>query len=313
MSSIIVDAWDYVDLHAECKNTEIPSELVITNELGRGSNNRVYEAEWDGVQVCVRVPRRGSDTQSFGSAKWECAQTIKAGQIGIGPSVYSAWIAKHKINRYPAGLYMVTDIYDCNLEEFMTSRGKHVYVIKSTDQIAKSISKCLEKASKERMFLYDLKPSNVMVSVHDEPPQAKLIDFGQDFCEWAETGRQDDRNIVLRYLDSLVNNVDVRDKTALRDHVVFATMMVLLSATTTSFLYHDRRKHELTKVEREKVNGIARLTNQLLDSMQSRSVSLVRKLLRHDEVRGVLKHYHGRKNSGTGNILKLARGIEPQL
>ena len=37
---------------------------------------------------------------------------------------------------------------------------------------------------------------------------------------------------------------------------------------------------------------------------------VVREVLRVDEVRGVLHHYHGRRYAGTRRTLRLARGVE---
>ena len=86
-------------------------------------------------------------------------------------------------------------------------------------------------------------------------------------------------------------------------------MLVQLAAYDVQ-LHSDRSRHRLGRDEREAINGIARHARTLLDSMQGRNVRLVRTVLRSDDVRGVLQHYHGRRNAGTRRTLRFARGIE---
>ena len=54
----------------------------------------------------------------------------------------------------------------------------------------------------------------------------------------------------------------------------------------------------------------ARLGEQQLAMLFDCSRTIVREVLRTDEVRGVLRHYHGRRDSGTRRTLGWARGVE---
>ena len=97
---------------------------------------------------------------------------------------------------------------------------------------------------------------------------------------------------------------------AVVSHVLFAAMLVQLAATTTHRIYRDRHNHRMGAEERAAANPVAPLATQLLDGMQARNVALVREVLRVDDVRGVLRHYHGRRNAGTHRTLAFARGAE---
>ena len=54
----------------------------------------------------------------------------------------------------------------------------------------------------------------------------------------------------------------------------------------------------------------APVAGDLIRSMQGRNVALLREVLRTDEVRGVLRHYHGRRDAGTKRTLRFAEGVE---
>jgi hypothetical protein len=93
-------------------------------------------------------------------------------------------------------------------------------------------------------------------------------------------------------------------------HVLFAVMLIQLASTTTNNLYEDRDHHRMGEKERAIANIFVPYARSLLDSMQGGNIALVRWVLRNDDVRGVMRHYHGRRSSGTGRTMDLARGIE---
>jgi len=159
----------------------------------------------------------------------------------------------------------------------------------------------------------------------------RIIDFGRDFCEWggASTLERDKCTPIIDILRRTIVAEDVRrsvqdknnsnvgthalhrgDMDERLRHIVFATMIVNLSATTTRHLYHERKRTRMVGDLRRDMNPIAPLCRTLVSSMQGRNIHLLRLALRYDEVRGVLEHYHGRRNAGTKRTLRFASGEE---
>lgn len=292
--------------------TKIPSDMTIGSELGKGTNNKVFKCTWKDTKCVLRVPRRRSDTQQRGSAIWELRHTLRASELKVGPTVYYAWYARHATREWPSGLYLVMDRYDDDLEtvlcEDLDARDD---MMKHRDRIGDAIVKCLDTLAQERIFVYDLKPSNVVIRfVDDTSIDVRIIDFGRDFCEWPGCLTDPSRNaphvdMLARSIDAVGTECDTRIT-----HILFASMMIVLSSTMTSTLYDTRERHRMDSSLRAKINPISNATARLLESMQGRNISLTRNVLRMDEVRGVLRHYHGRRRSGTHCTLRLARGIE---
>ena len=181
----------------------------------------------------------------------------------------------------------------------------------------------LESLAKDHLYVYDLKPSNVVVRVAEEEGMeeeegevkggmdARIIDFGRDFCEWACRSKDPDSHTPI--LDMLhkrlfnVDDVDVRHQIV--SHILFSAMVVQLSASITQILYEERHSNKMGEEERIRVHPLARHAERLLDSMQARHRALLRHVLRKDGVRGVLRHYHGRRDAGTRRILRLAANV----
>lgn len=286
--------------------TVLPKGLSVGTEvLGKGANNRVLEAQMDGESCVLRMPRRHSDTQQKGCAIWEFRHALKAAQIGVAPAIFAAWYAKHATREYPSGLYVVTERFDYDYERLFQSQSKRSLLLDGSDALATKITDLLWRLATSGLFLYDLKPSNVVMSFDGGDFSVKLIDFGKEFCEWAGTGEKDSSTPVIDMVARMTNN-DVERV----HHILFATMLVELAATTTHRLYADRRIHRMDETARRQANGLARSASALLDSMQGQNIAILREVLRCDDVKGVLGHYHGRRNAGTGRTLKLARGCE---
>ena len=275
----------------------------------------------------LRAPRRRSDTQQWGSALWEFRQTLRAAQLGVAPAVHHACYARHAAGEWTSGLYLVMDRYQCTLEEAICNDGNRREALLRDDgalakRIAAQIVDGLVKLADDLMFVYDLKPSNIVVyvDVQKDDVRARIVDFGRDFCEW-DTRRCDPtaRTPILTGLRTLVEGREKAraergetpcDVDAIVRHVLFATMLVQLASTSTYNLYEDRDRHRLGAPERATANLFAPYARKLLDSMQGGNIALVRWVLRCDDVRGVMRHYHGRRNSGTARCLSLARGVE---
>ena len=324
-------------------HTEVPPELSVGAEIGKGANNKVYRVDFHGHACVLRAPRRRSDTQQRGSAVWEMRHTLKAAQIGVGPAVYAAWCARHAQGKWPAGLYVVTERFTHDLEVLLCEEAPRATA--NCAAIGESISTCLQSLAEARILVYDLKPSNMVVrfsggvaaprapraprllgargsagrgarapaSEVPEVPEVKVIDFGRDFCEWGQATAGTDASTPV--IDMLRRHIESRslppsETQALLTHILFAVMVVQLSATTTRQLHEDRSEHRMDADARAAVNPVAPIAAKLLDSMQGCNKKLLREVLRHDDVRGVLRHYHGRRDAGTRRTLRLARGKE---
>ena len=286
--------------------TRIPDELVVMDSIGKGTNNRVHTATWHGDPCVLRAPRRRSDTQQRGSAIWELRHCLHASDIGVGPKVYAAWYARHATQEWPSGLYVVMERFDDDLETLLLDTD----LTEHRDAIQTSLVHCLSTLARERILVFDLKPSNIVVRITDgDHVDVRMIDFGRDFCEW--TGCVADPTRNTPHIDMLSRTLaDHPDAEELTTHLLFATMMVILSSTTTRVLHETRGEHRMDSHRRSMVHPIANATCELLDSMQGRNVQILRTVLRMDEIRGVLAHYHGRRNAGTRRTLAFARGIE---
>lgn len=293
---------------------EPPEAIELVEELGRGANNRVYAVEHGDDEVVLRVPRRRSDTQQTGSAIWELRHTLRASELGVGPNVLDAWHARHSKGKWTSGLYLLLERIQTDLERMMLDPEEHETLLEQSAAIGTATWELLQVLAKDRLFVYDLKPSNVVVDADDEEVRVRIIDFGRDFCEWGGPCKGHDRRTPhLDLLTALVAERDDLDEAAREElitHVLSVTMMVVLSATTTYRLYHDRREHKMSSDMRKRAHPFASLASTLLDDMQGRNRTLVRALLRDDDVRGVLRHYHSRRCAGTHRTFALARGDE---
>lgn len=331
LQPITEDPAHYAVTRLCVSRARFPEGMEVHESLGKGSNNKVYRATVGEQDLALRAPRRRSDTQQRGSAMWEFRHTLKAAQLGVGPQVYDAWCAKHAKDGWPSGLYVVTERLDHDMDTVLCDEPElRQKAVEHADAIGAALLRCVHTLAKERIFVFDLKPSNIMVrfpeagtsTTHSKKkqkqapsvPEVRIIDFGRDFCEWAGCEHEPDartpivdmvRKLILR--DELAKTPEEAED--LLTHVLFASMMVLFAATTTYRLYEGRDEHRMGAAERRECNMVAPIAKTLLESMQGRHVALVRHVLRVDEVRGVLRHYLGRRNSGTRRTLRFAKGL----
>lgn len=316
MKPITADPAQFAHTRLMVARTRLPKGLDVHEELGKGSNNKVFRATMGEDEYVLRAPRRRSDTQQRGSAIWEFRHTLKASQLGVGPKVYDAWCARHAHDGWASGLYVLTERFGNDLDAaFCDDPALRAKAMEHREAIGNSIVACLAKLADELIFVYDLKPSNIMVRLEGEVA-VRVIDFGRDFCEWAGCEHDpDSRTPIVTMLRKRVReregaSASSAEVDAIVKHVLFAAMLVQLAATTTHRLVDERDMHRMGAAERRRTNLIAPLAAKLLESMQGRNLALVRHVLRTDEVRGVLRHYLGRRSSGTRRTLRFARGCE---
>lgn len=297
------------------RDAGIPEDVRIVRLLGKGSNNKVFRiSRGDGTYV-LRVPRRRSDTQQRGSAFWECRYTLRAAELGVGPLVYETWFSRHARDEWPSGLYMIMESFPHDLETVLVDEPSlRVKLLQHKSDVSEQIASALSKLANDLLFVYDLKPNNVVLSL-GEPTKVRIIDFGKDFCEWGGLTTEPDSNTPV--ISMLRRRVVRREPTwdasqvdALVSHILFAAMLMELAATTTRRLYDDRRDHRMSADERRDSNPFAPLALQLLESMQTQNIALLREVLRMDDVKSVFRHYHGRRNAGSRRTLAYAIGKE---
>ena len=292
----------------------LPDGLVLDDELGKGSNNRVFSCAYQGKRLVLRVPRRRSDTQKRGSALWELWHTERAAALEVAPMLHDAWIARHAHGQLPSGLYLITEAYSHDLDDLLChprcaplrdDPDSALWMHKDT--VADQVVAALDRLAQDHLFVYDLKPSNVVLRFRDARVDARIIDFGRDFCEWGKAPTVLSDDVQTPVLDVLRRHVD---DDALVAHVLGVCMLVQLSAITTRSLYQDRARHRMPRERRAALQVFAPRVRRLLDTLQGRTLGLVRRVLRMDSVRDVFRHYLGRRDAGTRRILRFATGCE---
>lgn len=283
------------------KRPRIPDSLVVGDELGKGANNKVMRARYNDRECVLRVPRRKSDTQQTGSALWELRHTMRAAQLGVAPVLFDAWWAKHAHHEWPSGLYFVSERLSHDLDTLLTEHPHEAYEA-HLQSIGGNAVECLRLLAYDRLFVYDLKPSNMMVELLEEgSAHVRVIDFGNDFCEWDVAGADTPVIDMLRREGCEEERIP---------HILFATMLIQLASTTTRRLREDRRSHRMDAEERMRSNPFAPYASRLIDGMRGCDIALVRRVLRHDSVKGVMQHYHSRRDAGTRRLMRCARGVE---
>lgn len=302
---------DKVDAYAFARDKlcEDPTfEIDVLGELGKGANNVVLHVRMkDDRELAFRVPRTKSDTQQRGSAKWEAIFSILASQMGVAPKLHSVWFKRHRERKWKSGLYMLSDLYPYEMEYMMTSQRWRDAWLANKDDVGKQLLAHLKTLSDKHILAYDVKPSNVVLKENGSGGfDARIIDFGTDFVERRNGSDELDRSSpVVDFVARLAGEDD-----ALVSHLLFATMLLILSATITVRLRSERYRQNLSLDTRKQLHPLAETTADFLASMQGKHRKMLREVLRHDEIRGVLRHYHSRRNAGTERTFKYAKGQE---
>lgn len=296
------------------RHARFPEGMKIERSvLGKGSNNKALEATYNGASVVLRAPRRRSDTQQRTSALWEFRQTLKAAQLGVSPKLIDACYARHAQGPWTSGLYLVMERFDTDLDEAIRSQASLRSQLLAEDgllmqRVSEQIVSGLAKLASVNFLVFDLKPSNVVLRVKDGGAEARIVDFGKDFCEWhTKEDDPDARTPVITGLQCAIARTTSHNTGALLKHILFSVMLVQLASVNTFQLHEDRHRHRLSASERRVLNKFAVFARTLIDSMRASHVGLLRRTLRTDEVRGVLQHYLGRRNAGTRRVLRYAQ------
>lgn len=274
-------------------------KISFDERLGRGANNVVFRGAFGETSVAVRLPIRGSDTQNAERARKEAALAVRAASIGAGPGVIDLWFLRHASETLFSGLGMVLEILDVDLGKVLQ------YGDKADASLAtEGTLRALQQLAKEGIVLCDLKPQNVMVkhAVRGGAPIVRIIDFGSEFAEAPFAPFTASETPLLGFIATLA------PETSLQTHLIATSMLCQLSATTTRDL-HSRFQKTLKRPTKTPVHALAHACDRHLTGMRLSNIALVRKILRKEQFRTILRHYSGRHNSGTRRTFRFARGI----
>ena len=288
----------------------LPPKLEIQDEIGRGSNNRVFRAIFDGEHlVTVRRPRRKSDTERVGYATCEFRHTLLASRLGVAPILYDAWYVRHAKTDQRAGLHMIQQYYPYDLMDAFSKIPEEVG--SHCDEIGAAIDKNIKLMADANMLCYDLKPGNIVISF-EETPDVKFIDFGREFCEH-HSEKNEVRTCVsdsIRVAARAYAKKHSQNAEEIHKYLLYCTMTIILAATTTDAVYKNRATLRADRDTRRTFQCMRKYANAILDDTRGDIIKLLKDILRIDEVRELLRHYVGRRNSGTRRIFRLARGFE---
>jgi len=300
--------------HIKTMNDVLPSDFVIHGCLGKGANNKALHVTWNGEERVLRVPRRKSDTRQRGSSKWEYVYTRRASELQVSPTLYDAWYLRHAHGPWASGLYFVMEYFPRNLGRLFKRSEEWKCVIAHREGIGASLVSMLERLSSDMLFNYDLKPQNIVLR-YDEAEKCyavRIIDFGCDFCEWSNADVRSSVDHKSPIIDLIARTLlteggqDVNNERL--KHILFATMLVQMSCTTSRELENDKTRNRMSRTIRVDINPIQDKCKEFVRGMQGRNMNLLRMVIRHDDVRGLLEHYHGRRNAGTRRTIRFAVG-----
>ena len=148
-----------------------PYKLLRT--LGEGGMGIVYLAEQQRPikrQVAVKVVKPGMDSKTV-IARFEVEQHVLA-------SMDHPHIARvHDAGLTAAGrpYFVMEHVEGLPITEYC---DKHKFTIEKRLKLFVDVCEAVQHAHQKGIIHRDIKPSNVMVTIHDDKPVPKVIDFG---------------------------------------------------------------------------------------------------------------------------------------
>jgi hypothetical protein len=289
----------------------LSSKVELQDEIGRGSNNRVFRAVFDNEHpITVRRPRRKSDTERPVYATCEFHNTLMASRLGVAPTLYDAWYVRHVKTEQRAGLHMVQQYFSYDLMDAFQQMPDEI--CEHRDRIGAAIDENIKLLANAGMLCYDLKPGNIVLSFDDDV-EVKFIDFGREFCE-LQSGKLNGEKYPTPILDAIrvaarayakKNEMETAD---ILRYLLYSTMTIILAAIITDTLYKNRAVLQADQVSRLALHCTRKYAEAVLDDTRGDLIKLVKTILRQEDIRDLLKHYVGKRNSGTKRIFRLARG-----
>jgi hypothetical protein len=293
-------SYQRTTLVAKRKGSGRPQGLKLLRRLGKGANNAAYQAKLSGIDVVYREPRTNSDTQRIANAEWEFRNSVIAASVEAGPLVYDAWYTRHSTKQQRAGLHMVTEYFPGDLHELII--GHPEQVARNWDALRSQTVGHLRRMAEAHLLSYDLKPANMVMRM--QPFDVRFIDFGRDFCEWRPyqtPSAHVDRAPLLSFVQQLAD-AHTTDRVAadvLYTTLIFAVMAIVLSANMEFTLQQSSTAMRASRLEGCSLNFMFDVCANLRRTMDPATVRLIREILRQRDLRDTLRHYIGRRNSGT--------------
>ena len=291
-----VNWYSKVMLGRSRQGNGIPNNITIADEIGRGSNNRVYRGLYDeSIPIVVRIPRRKSDTEKAGYAMWEFKHTLVASRLGVAPVLYDSWYNRHGKQKQKAGLYMIQEYFPSDLMNALDEYQEEV--IERKEDISNIIKSHIYKLAKSDMLCYDLKPGNIVVRFDDDSVDLKFIDFGREFCEHAATMSKEEnqhRTPVTNIARTISKKYAGRHKLKESDvyqHLLYCVMIIVLSAITTYTVHSQRESLKANRALRMELNFTMNIANDLLDTTRGDFIKLIKEMIRQEDIKDLLRHY----------------------
>lgn len=136
---------------------------------------------------------------------------------------------------------------------------------------------------------------------------AKIIDFGCDFCEYRPFDRPPDRR-QLPVLDAVhrMCSTQLEYTTVLR-----LTMLILLASNIANELETRKVHLKMSRADRNRINPFHNRMPHEKAACTPRTIGLVKKMLRLPDLKAHLTHYNGRRNNGVKRTFRLANFTFP--
>tara|TARA_B110000046_G_scaffold136898_1_gene143135 strand:+ start:194 stop:1177 length:984 start_codon:yes stop_codon:yes gene_type:complete len=269
--------------------------------IGKGTNNRAYLYRTSASQlVVVRHARRNSDAQRVGNAVWEFRHTMIAASIGVAPVLFDAWYSRTGTDDQKSGLHLVCEYFPLDMHSFVVHRP--FVATPLGDSLRTMVVKHLRTMADNNLFCYDLKLQNMVIK--EQPLEVRFIDFGRDFCEWRPYSPGNiclERAPVLSFIQTLAEESATERYGAVQLYgdLTFTVMLVLLSSNIAYTLKQSKAASRCSFATNRLLNFMAPAAQDERVQLSAAHVTLVQKILRHPEIRSMLVHYMGQRNSGT--------------
>ena len=306
MLPLPVDTSDDI-LDTVHKRSGLPVGSKCIRKLGKGANNIVFlHTARGGEYFVARRPRANGDTQRRDVSEVEFRHTLLASHCDVAPPVYDAWFVRHKTDDMRSGLHMLCGYFPHDLQRLIEDEPMRLHRMSS--EVAESVYTRLSAMADADMFCYDIKASN-MVMRDDPVVDVRFIDFGGEYCEVAAyTDPDNDATRTLNLMRRMARDgaTERYPAAALYRDLILWTMIVMLAANVTHSVESSKAAARCVVQGADGVNFMRPVVADVRGHIRGKHVRMIRDILRVKDVRYTLRHYMGRRNSGTERCLEYA-------